>query len=354
MLRIPPAIESSYKAILDKNGDALKSRPHYLKWLRYYLDFCGKYQFDRKSSDSLESFIQKLTQKKQTEQQRQQARQAVRFFHQMAQLPGSPKPGLRQLNKTSTKPLHGVKGTKNMVRGVMPAAPVAVRSPSGHPGVGHKNEPKKQPRLNGEKPVSNPGDRQASPRLESAEPRARQYLLPSAGSGISINENPELKHIGADWREIYHALETAIKVRHYSPRTLKAYRSWTRQFQTFTKSKDPRLISVHDVKAFLSFLAVKREVSASSQNQAFNALLFLFRHVLGKDFGKVEGVVRAKRKPYIPVVLSREEIDTIIGFLQYPHNLIAKLLYGCGLRLSECLGPHVSSQFCEPFTAGQL
>jgi len=150
-----------------------------------------------------------------------------------------------------------------------------------------------------------------------------------------MSEKPELKHAGADWREIYHALETAIKVRHYSSKTLKAYRNWTRQFQNFTKSKDQRMISVDDVKAFLSFLAVRREISASSQNQAFNALLFLFRHVLGKDFGKVEGVVRAKRKPYIPVVLSREEIDRIIGFLQYPYDLIARLLYGCGLRLSD-------------------
>jgi len=65
--------------------------------------------------------------------------------------------------------------------------------------------------------------------------------------------------------------------------------------------------------------------------------LFFFRHVLKKEFGKIEGVVRAKRKPYIPVVLSREEIDRILQNLQYPFDLVVKLLYGCGLRLSECL-----------------
>ena len=287
MLKIPTGIESSYKAFLEKNGVALKYRHHYLKWLRYYLDFCRKYQFDSVSTDSVEPFIQKLTQKRQTDQQRQQARQAVRFFLQ--------------------------------------------------------NERKKQQWLIGEKPVLKPAYRRETPILESAEPAARRYPLTSAGSGTSMSEKPELKHAGADWREIYHALETAIKVRHYSSKTLKAYRNWTRQFQNFTKSKDQRMISVDDVKAFLSFLAVRREISASSQNQAFNALLFLFRHVLGKDFGKVEGVVRAKRKPYIPVVLSREEIDRIIGFLQYPYDLIAKLLYGCGLRLSECLSLRVSN-----------
>lgn len=92
-----------------------------------------------------------------------------------------------------------------------------------------------------------------------------------------------------------------------------------------------------DVKGFLSFLAVETKISASSQNQAFNALLFLFKHVLEKEFGKLEGVVRAKRKPYIPVVLSREEVDRIIARLDQPYALVAKLLYGCGLRLFECL-----------------
>jgi integrase len=79
------------------------------------------------------------------------------------------------------------------------------------------------------------------------------------------------------------------------------------------------------------------KVAASSQNQAFNAVLFLFKHVLEKEFGKVKGVVRAKRKPYIPVVLSRKEVDRVIGQLEDPYDLVTKLLYGCGLRLFECL-----------------
>jgi integrase len=92
-----------------------------------------------------------------------------------------------------------------------------------------------------------------------------------------------------------------------------------------------------DVREFLTFLAVQRKVSASTQNQAFNALLFFYRHVLNKEFGKVEGVVRAKRKPYVPVVLSRQEMETILRHLPPPYDLVVKLLYGCGLRVSECL-----------------
>jgi integron integrase len=140
-----------------------------------------------------------------------------------------------------------------------------------------------------------------------------------------------------DWSPVYKNLDSEIKLRHYSPRTLEAYTGWVRQFQGFTRSKDPQLLSAADVKDFLTFLAVKRGVSASSQNQAFNALLFFFRHILKEDFGELKDVPRAKRRPYIPTVLSREEIDAIITRLRYPYGLVVKLLYGCGLRLSECL-----------------
>ncbi|MEW6163331.1 MAG: integron integrase [Nitrospirota bacterium] len=139
------------------------------------------------------------------------------------------------------------------------------------------------------------------------------------------------------WKSAYDDLYAEIKIRHYSPKTLKTYAQWIRQFQAFTQSKDPQLLSSADVKEFLSFLAVKRKVSASTQNQAFNALLFFFRHIIKKEFGEQKDVVRAKRKPYIPVVLSREEIGSIFKHLSYPYDLVVKLLYGCGLRLFECL-----------------
>ena len=148
---------------------------------------------------------------------------------------------------------------------------------------------------------------------------------------------------GADWTGVFEELKNAISVRHYSRATLKTYTGWARKFQAFTESKDPTLLKTEDVKEFLTSLAVKKQVAASTQNQAFNALLFFFRHVLGREFGKVDGVVRAKRKPYIPVVLSREEIDHIIGKLKMPYRLIISLMYGCGLRISECLSLRVNN-----------
>jgi integron integrase len=148
---------------------------------------------------------------------------------------------------------------------------------------------------------------------------------------------------GMSWVEEYTRLSNEIQVRHYSPKTLKTYKTWVRHFQTFTKSPDPKSLSTDDVKAFLTFLAVTKKVSASTQNQAFNALLFFYRHVLKQEFGKVEGVVRAKRRPYIPVVLSRDEVNQILTNLDPPYDLVVKMLYGCGLRLFECLRLRIQS-----------
>ena len=102
---------------------------------------------------------------------------------------------------------------------------------------------------------------------------------------------------GASWETQFTRLAEEIEVRHYSPKTLKTYRHWMRHFQAFTRSKPPETLSAADVKEFLTWLAVKKGVSASTQNQAFNALLFLYRYVLQQEFGKLDGVVRAKRRP---------------------------------------------------------
>ena len=92
-----------------------------------------------------------------------------------------------------------------------------------------------------------------------------------------------------------------------------------------------------DVKAYLTYLAVKCNVAASTQNQAFNSLLFLYRHALKSEFGDLRDVPRAKKSLYIPMVLSRPEIDAILKQLSYPFNLVVSMFFGCGLRLFEGL-----------------
>ncbi|MBI5755286.1 MAG: integron integrase [Nitrospirae bacterium] len=140
-----------------------------------------------------------------------------------------------------------------------------------------------------------------------------------------------------EWDKVISGLAAEIKTRHYSRKTLKTYALWARQFQKFLRHKPPLDLSSTDVKEYLTYLAVKCHVAASTQNQTFNALLFLFRHVLKKDFGEHRDIPRAKRTRYIPVVLSRQEIDAVLKHLSHPYDLVVKLLYGCGLRLFECL-----------------
>lgn len=158
---------------------------------------------------------------------------------------------------------------------------------------------------------------------------------PSQKKGNALANNITQK--SSPWKTIFEELNREIKTRGYSQKTYATYAHWVHNFQTFLKDKTPADCSSMDVKSYLSHLAVERRVAASTQNQAFNALLFLFRHVLKKEYDLKDGVVRAKHKKYIPVVLSREEVQAVIDCLPYPQQLVVQLLYGCGLRLFEAL-----------------
>jgi integron integrase len=145
------------------------------------------------------------------------------------------------------------------------------------------------------------------------------------------NETPPIQ----SWKLVFTLLETEIKLRHYSKKTLEAYSYWIKQFSRYLSNKNPDVVVSNDVKGFLEHLAVKVNVSASTQNQAFNSLLFFFRHILKRDLVELKDTIRPKRKRYIPAVLSRTEVNKIFKYLEYPYDLLAKLLYGCGLRLNE-------------------
>ena len=261
MIKMSQEISQQFDALLGDNKIPTDKHSIFKKWLRYYLDFCHKYENHPKNSNSLPLFVNKLREKNQSKQQQKQAYDAVLIYYEIFNI---------------------------------------------HPDWSQKNN--------------------------SCE--VREETIPY-GQLTSVTSNP--------WASVYKKLSDEITVRHYSPKTYKAYSTWVVKFQAFVKNKPLDHLLVEDVKEFLTFLAVEQKVSASSQNQAFNALLFFFRNILKKEFGKVDGVVRAKRKPYIPVVLSREEVDLVIGKLRYPYNLIAKLLYGCGLRLSECTNIRVNN-----------
>ena len=138
-------------------------------------------------------------------------------------------------------------------------------------------------------------------------------------------------------RKLLDRVRDAIRVRHYSRRTEDAYLGWTRRYVHFHDLRHPETMGEHEIASFLTDLAVRGAVSSSTQNQALAALLFLYRDVLGIQLTWTDDVVRAKRPRRLPVVLTRQEVRSVLGTLTGVHRLMAALLYGSGLRLTECL-----------------
>jgi integron integrase len=135
---------------------------------------------------------------------------------------------------------------------------------------------------------------------------------------------------------LFDRVREALRSRHCSRRTEKSYVAWIRRFILFHGKRHPADLGAAEVSQFLSTLATRDNVSASTQNQALSALLFLYRHVLQVDLPWLDNVVRAKRSERLPVVLTRDEVRAVIRELQGPPRLMAILLYGSGLRLLEC------------------
>ena len=134
-------------------------------------------------------------------------------------------------------------------------------------------------------------------------------------------------------------MRNLMRRRHYSIHTERAYRDWVKRYVRFhnMQSRDDLQHGEEKIEAFLTHLARDRQVAASTQNQAMNALVFLYKHVLEQPLSGEINADRARKQPRIPVVLTREETARVIALMSGVHKLIIKLLYGSGLRITECL-----------------
>jgi integron integrase len=174
-------------------------------------------------------------------------------------------------------------------------------------------------------------EKEPLPALETA--RSALELLYGGVLGINLGELPRPRP-----PRLLDQLSQVLRVRHYSPRTEACYLHWARQFILFHSKRHPRELGAGEVEQFLTHLAVQGRVSASTQNQALNALVFLYTHVLGMELGKFEAV-RARRPKRLPVVLAPKEVAAVLDHVQGAEGVFrlrARLLYGCGLRLMEC------------------
>jgi len=132
-------------------------------------------------------------------------------------------------------------------------------------------------------------------------------------------------------------LANAIRIRNYSYRTEQAYAMWIKQYIHYHKLTHPQEMGEREVGEFLSYLSVVREVAPNTQNQALNALKFLYAHVLNNPLEKVEGIVRSKKQQKLPIVMNQDEVRAVFRELDPPYWLLTGLMYGSGLRLMEAL-----------------
>ncbi|CAD7845494.1 MAG: Integron integrase IntIPac [Olavius algarvensis Delta 4 endosymbiont] len=139
------------------------------------------------------------------------------------------------------------------------------------------------------------------------------------------------------WRTVASDMRKMMRLKHLALRTEQAYLGWVRRFYLFVNGDTPESLNAGHVKNFMTHLAVERKVSATTQNQGFSALLFLFRHVLNQPIEDIGKAIRAKRKKRLPVVLTQNEVALLLGELQGVNRLMAQVIYGGGLRLKECL-----------------
>jgi len=138
-------------------------------------------------------------------------------------------------------------------------------------------------------------------------------------------------------KKLLDQVRDAIRLKHYSIRTEQSYVAWIKRYILFHHKRHPRDMGSAEIEAFLTHLAVKENVAASTQNQALSALLFLYREVLRQDLDGPIDSIRAKRPKRLPTVLTKDEVRRVIGELSGTHRLMAQLLYGSGLRLMECV-----------------
>lgn len=169
------------------------------------------------------------------------------------------------------------------------------------------------------------------------------YLSGLQGSAKEVSLESKEK-----WGVVEANTQNAMRLRHMSFSTEKTYLMWLRSFYGFFSGKNPDDLTAVDMQQFLSYLAVERQVSTSTQNQALNALVFVYRHVLDKHLGDDElNAVRAIYKRRLPVVLTVREVHSIFDKLSGIHRLMAMLIYGCGLRLQECLSLRIKDADIE-------
>jgi integron integrase len=276
-----------YDKRMERAGVPLVQRPFYRKWLEEYYRFCGMRGLPVRDEGNLALYLDGMVKQGRAGFQVSQARAAV----------------LLQWETVDRDAELG----QGMVRATpeRPAAKLGITSP----------------------PAAIPGREEGG----SADDAGRG----ETETGIDGDSNRE--EMTDEWIHVIRRVEEEVRLRHYSPRTLKAYRHWARAFAQACAGIPPGAVEEVQARRFLAGLAA-RGVSAATQNQAFSAVQFLFANVWRRSFEGLAATPRAPHRAALPGVLRRDEVQMLLAGLQPPFKLLTQVLYGCGLRLNEGLG----------------
>lgn len=312
MKRIPRQVEAALVKKFEEVGAGRAGLGQGLKWCRFFIDFCLKYGHSPREADSIPLFLAKITSKGQGESLQAEAKRAVAVLQEV--LPDFPAAGQAFTTKSAKD------------------AEVSVEKEA---SAGSKSS----------------GDQRAGPGGQGSDLRFQQKKAgPRKKDEKRLKKESKAEEVSLrcedgtrfSWEAIYERLEERFATGQYARATRKTYLSWIRGYEGFLREEGRGELSSETTAAYLTYLAKERQVTASSQNQAFNALLFLFRKVLEQPY-EPKDVKRAKSRRSVPVVLSEEEVGMVFSELRGTELLVAQMLYGSGLRLTECLSLRVQS-----------
>jgi integron integrase len=284
--------------------------PHYLRWVEMYDKHAAEVPAGTSEQALIQSFLAYLALRYQ-DWQVKQARYAVQLsiYHRRSQ-------GKRPLPSSSSSLRPAVVPTE------APDAPSSAisTSPSG--------------------PLAEVSASMDAPRSASdSAGNKRTYLIDAADPGGAHSPTVHTSKAGPYGQAEVLAREASrlMRLKHLSLRTEKTYLAWIARFLAFTANLESQTLTEENLKHYLSYLAVERKVSAATQKQAFNALLFLYRNVLSREIIGLQSVIPSRKPRKLPVVLTKEELRRIFRHLSGTSRLIAAVIYGGGLRLQECL-----------------
>jgi len=308
-----PRWPEGYVTVLREEGAKEVAIPYCVAWVRrFFARNPGRRRRDLGRTE-IEAFLSEIAARPGISNwQVQQARDAVELYYEQFR-------GIA-LNPRPDKPVRPASSVRFPASA---ASPAGVISSSGGRYAAAERAVKREVGASGR------GDRTTDKAMPL--PPARRE---AAGEGRGGPTEPGQR---VNWRELDRRLRECLRVEHYSYRTEQTYVHWIRRYVMFHGWRKPSLMGAGEIQAFLKDLAIERQVSASTQNQALNAIVFLYKKLLKRDPGDFSQTPRARRGLRLPVVGSREEVKAVLDRLTGREGLMAWLLYGTGMRINECL-----------------